>query len=317
MKSILIAGGTGFLGRRLIGYLQNAGYDITLLTRRPETAPPGLRVLTWDGRTAGNWSAALDGAYAVINLAGRSVNCRYNARNRELILNSRVESTRVIGQAVASCSTPPTVWLNASTATIYRHNFGPAWGEDGEIGANPAAKAAFSIEVAVAWEDAFFRSETPATRRIALRSAMVLGCDKNSVLPMLRKLARCGLGGSMAGGRQWVSWIHEVDFCRAVEWLINDPALSGPVNVAAPNPVTNAELMQTVRDVCGRRIGLPASRWMLEWGAVFLRTETELIIKSRRVVPKKLLAAGFEFRFPKLRAAVEDLNRQLAGSERR
>lgn len=315
MKSIVIAGGTGFLGQRLAAHLQHAGYDITLLTRRHQAVPTGMKQLDWDGRSPGPWAAALEGATAVINLAGRSVNCRYNARNRDLILNSRIESTRVIGHAMAQCTTPPSVWLNASTATIYRHTFGPPWGEDGQIGADPAAKDAFSIEVAVAWEAALFNSVTPATRKVALRTAMVLGCDINSVLPMLRKLSRMCLGGSLAGGRQYVSWIHETDFCRAVEWLIHDANFSGPVNVAAPHPVTNAELMQTVRTVCGRRFGLPTPRLMLEVGAVFLRTETELIIKSRRVIPQKLLAAGFEFRFPQLHGAVEDINRQLAGSE--
>ncbi len=311
MKSIVIAGGTGFLGRRLTTHLQNAGYVVTLLTRSPRIAPAGTQQVVWDGKTPGPWAKALCGASAVVNLAGRSVNCRYSPRNRSLIINSRVHSTLAIAQALAQCPAPPSVWLNASTATIYRHTYGPPWGEDGDIGSDVAAKDAFSIEVAAAWEAALFNSSSPATRKIALRTAMVLGCDDNSVFPVLRKLARRGLGGPMAGGRQFVSWIHEADFCRAVEWLIADEAVSGPVNVTAPNPVTNAQLMQTVREVSGIRFGLPTPKWMLELGAIILRTETELTIKSRRVVPQKLLAAGFEFNYPQLRQAIENLNQHL------
>ena len=172
---------------------------------------------------------------------------------------------------------------------------------------NVEAKDEFSVEVATAWERALNQAQTPLTRKVALRASMVLGADKNSVFPVLRRLARIGLGGKMADGRQFVSWIHEADFCRAVEWLITHNKISGPVNVCAPNPVTNAEMMKLFRDVCRRPIGLPATRWMLEIGAIFLRTETELIIKSRRVIPRRLIKSGFEFQFPFLRGALENL----------
>ncbi len=307
MKSIVIAGGSGFLGRRLISHWLNLGYEVTLLTRSPH-GMPNVRELIWDGRTVGAWATALNGSAVVINLAGRSVNCRYHARNRSLILDSRVESTRAIGNAIARCQVPPPVWLNASTATIYRHTYGPPWNEEGLIGPDAAAKDAFSVHVATAWEAALNDSLTPSTRKVALRTSMVLGCAKNSVFPMLRRLTRMGLGGRMGSGHQFVSWIHVSDFCRAVDWIIADRALSGPVNVAAPNPVTNAELMATMRAVCGMRFGLPAPAWLLEIGAVFLRTETELIIKSRRVIPAKLLAAGFAFNYTELRQALENLN---------
>ena len=191
-----------------------------------------------------------------------------------------MDSTRVLAQAIGRCAEPPPVWLNASTATIYRHTFGDPWDESGETGATAEAKDRFSIEVALAWERALNETATPSTRKVAMRMAMVLGFGKNSVFPMLRRLARFGLGGKMASGRQFVSWIHEADYCRAVDWLISHTDLEGPVNLAAPNPVPNREMMGTLRQVCGARFGLPATKWMLEVGAFLLRTETELIIKS-------------------------------------
>ena len=205
------------------------------------------------------------------------------------------------------CVNPPPVWLNSSTATIYKHNFGPAWDEAGEIGGCAEAKDIFSVHVATEWERVFNDAPTPRTRKVALRSAMVLGHANNSVLPNLLRLGRLGLGGSLAGGRQFVSWIHEEDFCRAVEWIIEHTNLDGAVNLASPNPVANAEFMATIRRVCHVPFGLPTSRWMLEIGAFFLRTETELLIKSRRVVPGKLLADGFAFRHPQLLPAIEQL----------
>jgi uncharacterized protein (TIGR01777 family) len=179
--------------------------------------------------------------------------------------------------------------------------------ESGEIAPTREAKDAFSVEVAIAWEQALAQAPAPRTRKVALRTAMVLGNAANSVVPTLRTLVRFGLGGSMAGGKQYVSWIHELDFCRAVEWIIGHPELDGPVNIAAPNPVTNAEMMRTFRELCHVRLGLPATRWMLEAGAPILGTETELVVKSRRAVPKRLLESGFQFRFPTLRDALADI----------
>jgi uncharacterized protein (TIGR01777 family) len=303
---IIIAAGTGFLGRALVAHLQRAGYACVILTRttNPDSATPEIH---WDGRTLGDWTRELEGAHAVINLAGRSVNCRYHEKNRQLILDSRVETTRAIGHAIARYKNPPAVWLNASTATIYKHTFGPAWTETGEIGATPEAKDAFSITVATAWERTFNEIPTPLTRKVALRAAMVLGTGKNSVFPVLKRLVRLGLGGQVADGRQYLSWIHEADFCRAVEWLITHPEITGPVNLAAPHPLTNADMMKTLRALCGMPFGLPATRWMLEIGTFVLRTQSELVIKSRRVAPQKLLESGFEFRFPTFREAAENL----------
>ena len=306
-QRIVLAGGSGFLGQVLADWFAARGADVVILTRTPREGGR-VREVSWDALTLGQWQREIEGAEAVINLAGRTVNCRYNAENRQLIVDSRVDSTRVLGSAINLCGRPPRVWLNSSTATIYKHTYGKPNDEaTGQIEATPEAKDEFSVEVAVAWERALDASRTPGTRKVALRSAMVLGSGKNSVFPMLRRLTRLGLGGRMGNGRQFVSWIHESDFCRAIEWLLAQEEFTGPVNLAAPNPVPNSELMRTLRKVCGMPLGLPATRWMLEIGALFLGTETELIIKSRRVVPGRLLAAGFEFEFPHLRPALENL----------
>ena len=306
-QRIVLAGGCGFLGGVLAAHFRQTGNEVVILTRSPKSRSCGAREVAWDGQSPGDWARELEGATALINLAGRSVNCRYHERNRQEILDSRVNSTRILGEAIARCDKPPRVWLNSSTATIYKHTFGPAWDESGEIGGTREAKDEFSVEVACAWERALAETGTPATRKVALRSAMVLANGKNSVFPMLRRLARLGFGGRMGSGAQFVSWIHHADFCKAVEWIIAHDELSGVVNLAVPNPVTNLEMMQTLREVCGVPFGLPATRWMLEVGAFFLRTEAELIIKSRRVIPGRLAAAGFQFRFSQLRGAFEDL----------
>jgi uncharacterized protein (TIGR01777 family) len=307
MKEIILAGGSGFLGHALAGHFLNSGHSVTVLTRSPKPSGNGLREIQWDASTLGDWTRELDGAAAVINLTGRSVNCRYHPRNRKLILESRVRSTQVIGEAIAQCKTPPPVWLNASTATIYQHTFGPAWDEAGRICGTAEAKDEFSVRVATDWERALNEAQTPATRKIAMRVAMVLGRDENSVFPMLCRLAQFGFGGKMGDGRQFVSWIHQTDFCRAVEWLIAHEELRGPVNICAPNPLPNTEMMKAFRDVVGLPVGLPAARWMLEVGAFVLRTETELILKSRRVIPRVLVESGFQFHFPRLHQALENL----------
>jgi uncharacterized protein (TIGR01777 family) len=313
-RKLIIPGGSGFLGRILCRWFADKGWEVTVLSRRQARDGGPARVVSWDGATLGGWQRQLEGAEAVINLTGRSVNCRYHARNRQEILSSRLDSTRIIGRAIAACIQPPVVWLNSSTATIYKHSFERPMDEaSGLLGGTPEAKDLFSVEVATAWEQALEEADTPATRKVALRIAMVLGVDAGGVYYVLRRLARRGLGGKMGSGKQFVSWIHEEDFCRAVEWLILHRDLSGPVNLAAPNPVENRELMRLVRQVCGIPFGLPASRPMLEIGAFFLRTETELILKSRRVVPGRLLNSGFEFHYPKLEQALEELELQKAG----
>lgn len=303
-SKLVLPGGSGFLGRILAEWFATLGWEVVVLTRRPTARCTNARVVAWDGRTLGDWSGELDGATAVVNLAGRTVNCRYTRRNREQMMNSRVNSTRVLGEAIAQCNSPPRVWLNSSTATIYKHSFNTPMDEVGAIGATREANDAFSVEIAQAWERALDDAVTPRTRKVALRTVMVFGSDGDSVFGVLRGLTRRWLGGRMGSGCQYVSWIHERDFCRAIEWLIERDDIAGAVNIAAPNPVPNAEMMRLFREVCGVRIGLPAARWMLEIGAILLRTETELILKSRRVVPGRLLESGFRFEFPEMKSAL-------------
>jgi len=309
---VVLAGGSGFLGQSLAEELLRRDYEVVVLTRSPSPETAAVKRVQWDGGTLGAWADCLEGAEAVVNLAGKSVNCRYHARNRQAILESRVQTTRVLGVAIGQCARPPRVWLNSSTATIYKHSLDRAMDEaTGEIGATPEAKDAFSVEVAQAWERALDEARTPSTRKVALRTAMVLGPGEGGVFRVLRRLVRLGLGGKMASGNQFVSWIHEYDFWRAIEWLLDRDDLSGPVNLSAPQPAPNREMMRIFRQVCGVPFWLPATRWMLEAGAFLLRTETELIIKSRRVIPGRLVASRFPFRFAQLEDAVRDIERRV------
>lgn len=309
---IVIPGGSGQVGSVLAGEFHGRGDEVVVLSRTPGCVP--WRVVQWDARTLGPWAAQLDGADVIVNLAGRTVNCRYNQANRRAIMDSRVQSTRIVGEAIARAVRPPRVWLQASTATIYAHRFDASNDEQTGIigGAEPDAPSTwrFSIEVAKAWEEACNQSPTPRTRRVLLRSAMTMSPDPAGIFGTLLTLTRRGLGGTCGDGRQYISWIHEHDFIRAIDWLIAHDDIAGPVNLAAPNPLPNAEFMRGLRRAWGARMGLPATRWMLELGAVLLRTETELILKSRRVVPGRLLAAGFTFHFPEWSAAAADLCRR-------
>jgi uncharacterized protein (TIGR01777 family) len=306
---VVIPGGSGQVGTLLARALRAEGDEIVVLGRDPRPAP--WRTVAWDGRTRGAWVAELDGADAVINLAGRSVDCRYTAANRAEITRSRVESTRVVGEAIARAERPPAAWLQASTATIYAHRYDAPNDEANGIlgGGEPDAPETwrFSIEVARAWERALEEAVVPRTRKVALRSALTLSPDPGGIFDVLLGLVRWGLGGRMGDGRQYVSWIHEHDFVRAVRWILEREHLDGAVNVAAPHPLPNAEFMRELRRACGARFGLPAADWMLEIGALAMRTETELISKSRRVVPGRLLADGFEFRYPRWPEAAREL----------
>ncbi len=311
MKRCILAGGSGFLGQRLAAHFEARGWEPIVLTRSPD-AKARFKEIQWDAKTIGPWAEALNGAEAVINLTGRSVNCRYTPANRRAILDSRVDSTRVIGEAIARCSNPPRAWLNASTATFYEHTFGPPHDETSTaFGATMDAKDAFSVSVGRAWENALNDAVAPSTRKVALRITIVFGTVEGGVFQIMRRLAKLGLGGRMGSGRQFVSWIHEEDFCRAIEWVLTHEQLRGPINIAAPNPLTNAEMMAMFRRVCGAPFGLPASEWMLEVGAFFLRTETELLLKSRRVVSGKFAASGFEFRFPSFETALRELESRV------
>ncbi len=300
-RRIVIAAAGGFLGGSLVRWFRAQGDEVVVLVRRPMPGLDAKQVL-WDGETAGEWTTELEGADALINLAGRSVDCRYNAENRRLILESRLKSTRVLGQVIGRCARPPVVWLNSASATIYRHAEDRPMDEaTGEIGTG------FSVDVCRAWEGEMEAAVTPKTRKVMLRIAMVLGRDGGVFVPF-RMLARLGLGGTLAGGRQYMSWLHEADLIGAIEFLIRRPDIAGAVNLSAPNPVTNAEWMREFRRRYGPGFGFPAAKWMLEVGAFFLRTETELLLKSRRVVPGRLLEAGYCFQFPDVGLALDDLS---------
>jgi hypothetical protein len=268
-------------------------------------------VVQWDGYTLGRWVEELERGDVLINLAGRSVNCRYTRENRRAILDSRILSTQVLHRAIAAIEHPPAVWLNASTATIYRHALDRPMDEaNGEFGGNEAGAPDtwnFSIEIAKAWERAFFSAATPGTRQVALRSAMTFSPDRGGVFDVFLNFVRHGLGGAILPGTQFVSWIHEVDFIRSIEFLIERQDLAGAMNLASPHPLPNREFLGILRRAWGARIGLPIAGWMLELGTFLLRTESELVLKSRRVVPGRLLDAGFQFTYPTWPQAAQEL----------
>jgi uncharacterized protein (TIGR01777 family) len=307
---IVIPGGSGQVGTVLARAFQRDGHDVVVLSRGASSDTP-WRTVAWDARGPGAWTAELEGADAVINLAGRSVNCRYGPENRRQILESRVDSTRAVGEAIARCAHPPRVWLQASTATIYAHRLDAPNDEDTGIvgGDEPGAPDTwrFSTDVARAWEAALAGADAPRTRKVALRSAMVMSPDRGGIFDVMLGLVRRGLGGRAGSGRQYISWIHEADFIRALYWLLEHEEMNGAVNLASPHPLPNAEFMRTLRQAWGTRVGLPSAEWMLEIGARLMRTESELVLKSRRVVPGRLLRAGFTFGFPGWPAAARDL----------
>jgi uncharacterized protein (TIGR01777 family) len=285
---IIIPGGSGQVGQVLSRAFHDDGHEVVVLSRSqaPGTEKKAPRVIPWDAESLGPWTHELDGADVVINLAGRNVNCRYHTPNRRLIMDSRVKSTRVIGQAITQATRPPRVWLQASTATIYAHRYDAPNDEATSIlgGDEPNAPNTwrFSIDVAKAWEQTANEANTPRTRKVLMRSAMTMSPDRGGIFDVLLGLVRKGLGGTAGDGRQYISWIHEHDFIQAIYWLIDHDELAGPVNLAAPEPLPNREFMRVLRQAWGQRIGLPATHWMLELGAFFLRTETELVLKSRR-----------------------------------
>lgn len=306
---IVIPGGSGQVGRVLARHFHEQGHAVTVLSRTPRAEP--WRVTAWDGLTPGPWVAELQESDICVNLAGRSVNCRYHAANRRAILESRIKSTSLLNQIIACLNPAPRLWINASTATIYRHALDRPMDEaTGELGGNePGAPDTwnFSIDVAKAWEEAFFSTPTPLTRKIAIRSAMTFSPDRGGVFDTFLGLVRHGFGGPQGSGDQFVSWIHEADFCRAIDFLIEREDFTGVVNVASPNPLPNRGFLEILRKAWGIRLGLPVSSWMMEVGTFLMGTESELVLKSRRVVPGRLLAAGFRFCFPDWGEAARDL----------
>ncbi|WP_406480670.1 TIGR01777 family oxidoreductase [Streptomyces sp. NBC_01615] len=304
---IVIPGGTGQVGTVLDRALTAAGHEVVILTRRPAHD----REVRWDGESLGPWAQVIDGSDVVINLAGRSVSCRYTAANLRAMMDSRVNSTRVVGEAIAAAARPPRVWLQMSTATVYAHRFDAPHDEATGVigGGEPGVPGywGYSVEIAKAWELAQERAETPHTRKVALRSAMVMSPGRGGVFDVLLWLVRLGLGGPVAGGAQYVSWIHDQDFVRAVEFLIDRDDLTGPVNLASPGPLPQRAFMRALRAARGVPAGLPATKWMAALGAFALRSDTELLLKSRRVVPGSLLAEGFDFAYAEWSAAADDL----------
>jgi len=314
---IVLPGGSGQVGRMLARFFQERGHHVTVLTRGPYTA--SWQTVHWDGQSLGPWVETLEGADVCIHLSGSSINCRYTARNRRELYDSRIGPTRLLHQAFACLVNPPRLWMNASTATIYRHSLDKAMDEaSGEIGGNELIsrrrrapeKWNWTVQLVRDWESAFFATATPRTRKIALRTALVFSPAPGSVFAELSHLVRAGLGGTQGNGRQLVSWMHESDYACALEFLMDHEEIDGPVNLCAPHPLPNREFMAALREAWDVPNGLPAPATLLAIGMFFLRTEPELVLKSRYVVPGRLLDTGFQFEFPTWPEAAADLVRQ-------
>jgi uncharacterized protein (TIGR01777 family) len=310
---VVLPGGTGQIGTMLARHFASSGAEVVVIARGPGPIPAG-RLVSWDGKTLGPWATEVDGSDVVINLAGRSVNCRYTASNLREILASRVDSTRVVGEAIVAAARPPRVWLQASAATLFAHGYDVPHGESsGQIGGSEPNVPSYwgeMVNVARQWEETLARADTRATRKVALRTSIVMSPDRGGAFDVLLGLVRRGLGGRAGNGRQYVSWIIDNDFVRVIDWLIEHADVEGAVNVTAPTPLPNRELMRTLREAWGAPMGLPATQWMVAVGAWVLRTDPELVLKSRRVVPERLLVAGFRFDFPEWPEAAKELVRR-------
>lgn len=291
-KKIVIAGGTGFIGKYFSKKFKTLGYEVLIIARNNSH-------IKWDDKHG--IESALNGAEMLINLAGKSVNCRYNQKNKDEILKSRTATTKILGDAILNCENPPMLWINSSTATIYRHAMDkPMTESEGEIGSG------FSVDVATNWEKSFFDFQLSNTRQIALRMAIILGKGGGVMEPFVN-LVRFGLGGKQGTGKQMFSWLHVEDLFNIILFLQNQKELSGVLNCSAPNPVTNATLMRSLRKTMKASIGLPSPKWMLQIGAVLIGTETELILKSRWVIPDRLQKAGYQFKFPDIEGTLKDI----------
>lgn len=301
MAKIILAGGSGFIGQALAPRFAAKGDEVIVLSRGKGREPQGDVVLHWDGKTLGSWAEALEGAELVINLTGKSVDCRYSEKNKKIILDSRVDSTRILGDAIQRAKVPPKLWINLSTATIYRHaEDRPMDEETGEIGSG------FSVNVAKAWEGAFFAAATPKTRKVALRSAVVLGRNGGALIPF-KNLVRAGLGGVQGDGRQMFSWLHEEDLFEIIQFIRSHDGITGALNGTAPDPLSDREVMTILRQALHMPFGVPLPGWLLTIGAWLIRTEPELLLKSRWVIPARLLKAGYRFKYPTFSEAIADL----------
>lgn len=301
IKKLIIAGGSGYLGKVLVTHFKDKALEIIIFTRGKTRTINGVQYIHWDATSKGVWSQHLEGTEVLINLSGKSVDCRYSKRNRERIRDSRMASTMALGEAVTACKQAPRTWINSSTATIYRHSIDlPMDEETGEIGSG------FSVNVAKDWESAFFQKHASNCRKVALRTSIVLGKKGGALVP-IKYLTLLGFGGKQGNGNQMFSWIHEHDFARSIEFIIKNKAIQGPVNLAAPITITNQTLMNTMRKILKIPFGIPLNKVFLEIGAFCIRTETELLLKSRYVIPKKLKSNGFQFKFPELEMALRNI----------
>lgn len=297
---IIITATNGFMGKALVNYFKKE-HQVIALQRNTQANETNVKYFIWDGKTIGTWAQEFEGADVVINLAGKSVDCRYNEKNKAEIFSSRLESTAIIGKAIEKCAVNPKIWINAASATIYQHSFVPMTEKDGIIGSG------FSVEVCKAWEKAFNDFNHLNIRQIALRTAIVLGSDGGVMVPF-KNLSKFGLGGKMGDGKQMFSWIHILDICRAIEFFIQHENTQGVYNLAAPNPISNKEFMQALRKQYKRPFGITLPKFLLEIGARIIQTETELILKSRYVIPERLLEAGFEFEYNTISKALKEIN---------
>ena len=295
---MVIAGGSGFLGRSVSNYFTQRGYRVTILTR----CPRGNSHVFWDGKNLGSWVSSLEGCDVLVNLAGRSVNCRYTRDNRKQILRSRIDSTRVLREAILNCQAAPRIWFNSSTATIYNDTRGIA-PANREYSINIGDD--FSMGVAKKWEEEFFRVKLPGTTQMALRIAIVLG-KLGGAFPVMKSIAKFGLCSPQGTGDQWISFLHELDFCRCIEHLSENP-VSGVVNVCTPNPIQNVHFNGLLREQIRPLITIPQPAWLVHLGAILMRTQPELVLKSRKVHPRRLIQSGFEFQFPTAELAITNL----------
>jgi uncharacterized protein len=312
-KKIVIAGGTGFIGQELTNYFGREN-EIVILTRELQhqktnafgenSVAPGVlkntRYVKWDGKTLGEWVNELNGAAVLINLAGKTVNCRYNEKNKKEIFDSRTHSVKILGEAIQKSAQPPQLWINAASATIYPHATDTPRDENFTAFAND-----FSVQVCRLWENTFYEQQTPRTRKVALRMAITLGAG--GVMTPYFNLLKFALGGRQGSGKQMYSWVHVTDTCRMIDWIYEHTELEGTFNCVSPNAVTNTVFMQTLRKVTGHVIGLPAYSWMLVIGARLIGTEPELILKSRWVLPTKILQSGFNFQYPEIETAFKEI----------
>lgn len=296
-NKIIIAGGSGFLGQILENYLIKQGYRVQILTRKPVQ----INHVLWDAKTLGYWTEELENAKAIINLTGKSVDCRYNDANKALIYSSRIDSTRIIGQAINSCRNPPKTWINSSTATIYRHSLDKEMTEKNGVIGND-----FSMNIAKGWEKEFYNHKTPTTRKTAIRTSIVLGKNGGALVP-LKKITKLLMGGKQGDGKQKVSFIHELDFARAVEYILVNNDLSGCINVTAAVPTNNYTLMKTLRKYLKVPFGISQPKWLLKIGAYIIGSEAELVLKSRNVVPKRLLDHGFKFQYKTIESVIKNI----------